>query len=212
MDDMSQKVLLVVFGWLLGLLGPVIVDSIKRRRENALGRRAIRSELRDVAHKLAFCHHMIQTHLGKTSRDDLTWMKSHLEGHAAFEDSSRVLTHVNASLQLDDYRLSAATQMFAAEPGNSLELQKYPVPLLDSRVSALWSFDTMLQRTLLEIRTRISQLDRIVDKHEKSTDKTFTEMAPENRRRLEENITTTLEQYAKTARIVVDLVKTIERT
>ena len=212
MDDTFQKLLLVVFGWLLGLLGPVIAEAIKRRRENALGRGAIRSELRDVAHKLALARHLVRAHLGQTTREDLTWMKHHLEGHASLENSSSVLAYVNSGLQGDDYQLSAMTQAMAAKPENTLELQKYPVPLLDSRVSALWTFDTALQRTLLEIRTRISQLDRMVDKHEKYADKTFTAMDQENRRRLEGNIATIFQQYAKTAKVVVDLVKTIERT
>jgi len=210
MDDTLEKALLIVVGWLLGLLGPAITNEIKTKRENAAGRRAIRSELRDVAHKLAYCDHLVRRHLGETSREDFLWMQRHLETHSTFEDSSEVLKAVKHALTLDDDAFSKWVKEGMAEPHHALELQAYPVPLLDSRVSALWSFDDQFQRTLLQIRTRLSQLERLAERSEAQLDKTFSEMTRENRERLYQNINSTWRQYAKTARKIVDLVDTIE--
>jgi hypothetical protein len=44
----ADKLAFLAFGWLLGLLGLIIVDSIKRRRENTLGRAAILTELTET--------------------------------------------------------------------------------------------------------------------------------------------------------------------
>ena len=53
MDEDSAKLTFLFLGWFLGLLGPIIVDAIRRRRENALGRDALLSELREVGCMLA---------------------------------------------------------------------------------------------------------------------------------------------------------------
>jgi hypothetical protein len=211
LNDTIERLLLIVFGWLLGLLGPGIAKAIQQRRENALGRRAIRTELRDLAHKLVYSYFEIKLHQGRTTRNDLEWIKQHLESHSSFEDSSSVLKHVNARLRLKDDQLIDMNRQSAEKPGVALELQRFPVPLLDARVAALWAFDTDLQRTLLEIRTRIAQLDCLVDKCHKYADRTFTSLTPENYNRLCENIATTWEQYAKTAHIIVDQINKIER-
>lgn len=71
-----EKVLLIILGWLLGLLSPAIVVAIKTRRENQLGRVAIRSELRDVAHKIALAAHAIHMRNGTVNRAHLEWLKA----------------------------------------------------------------------------------------------------------------------------------------
>jgi hypothetical protein len=53
MSDFLDKLVILFIGWLLGLLGPAIVDGIRRKRENKLGRTAILSELREVGSVLA---------------------------------------------------------------------------------------------------------------------------------------------------------------
>ena len=48
-SSLLEKLVLIIFGWLLGLLAPIITDGIKRRRENGMGRTALLAELREVA-------------------------------------------------------------------------------------------------------------------------------------------------------------------
>ena len=147
-----EKVLLIILGWLLGLLSPAIVVAIKTRRENQLGRVAIRSELRDVAHKIALAAHAIHMRNGTVNRAHLEWLKGHLEGHAVFGGLEGMREHLRYQLALTDDQLTEHVMQTAEGRGKSLVLQKYPVPILDTRVSALWTFDTTVQRRLLDLR------------------------------------------------------------
>ena len=88
-------------------------------------------------------------------------------------------------------------------------LQKYPVPLLDSRVAALWSFDTEFQRSLLEIRQRMYRLDNLVDRQRKWHDMTFSNLDPVNRRAVQQNLHETCAFYADSARTVADMIAKI---
>lgn len=210
-NESVEKVLLIALGWLLGLLAPVIVDGIKRRRENEVGRVAIRSELRDVAHKLALASHYIHIHQGTVDKENLTWLKRHLESHAALVDSQPVMDSIRMQLAMSDAEHAQFVRLRIANHGKSVVLQKYPVPLLDARVSALWSFENAFQRQLLDIRTRIELLNDLVDRSRKFSDMTFGKLENGNYELVVQNIEQTYTEYASSARRIVDLVAQLER-
>ena len=83
-------------------------------------------------------------------------------------------------------------------------LQRYTVPLLDARVSALWTFDTEFQRRLLEIRRNVALLDDIVDRSRKYFELTFANLAEGNHEVVRASITQCNEQYAVRATLVVE--------
>jgi hypothetical protein len=89
-------------------------------------------------------------------------------------------------------------------------LQQYPVPLLDSRVSALWSFDTLFQRKLLEIKQRLHRLDDLVERARKYFDMTFTKLEPETRVQVETNLQEILALYADSAERLAELMRKLE--
>ena len=78
-DSTADKLAFLAFGWLLGLLWPIIVDSIKRRRENTLGRAAILTELTELAGTLATVAYGARMKLGAVDRAFLEWLKVTLE-------------------------------------------------------------------------------------------------------------------------------------
>ena len=204
--DTIEKLLILGLGWLLGLLGPVIVDGIKRRRENALGQAAIVAELRDVAHKLALAAHYIHMHRGTVSRPHLEWLKQHIEGHAGLVDVDDLLKSVRTQLSWSDEELQKYVKATAAASTKGMVLQKYPVPMLDSRVSAMWSFDTEVQRRLLDVRTRLALLNDLVERSIKQADMTFGKLDDNNHRLIVENIEQSYELYADGAKRVVQVV------
>jgi hypothetical protein len=89
-------------------------------------------------------------------------------------------------------------------PGTSSMLQYYPVPLLDARVSALWTFDTDFQRRLLEIRRNVALLDDLVDRSRKYFDLTFTSLEGINGEAVRANLNQCYEMYAHRATMVVE--------
>ena len=82
-------------------------------------------------------------------------------------------------------------------------------PLLDARVSALWSFHTSCQRQLLEIRRNVAILDDVVDRSRKYFDMTFTKLEGNNYQLVTENLTQTYELYAERAMTIVDQIKSL---
>jgi hypothetical protein len=76
-----QSVLLVLFGWLLGLLAPAIQDRIRQKyRAGELGN-AIKGELSELKIKMALVSYLMWHHLGPLTDDQLGWLESILRGY-----------------------------------------------------------------------------------------------------------------------------------
>lgn len=209
-DATIDKLAFLALGWLLGLLGPVIVDAIKRKRENTLGRVAILSELTELAGVLSIAAYAARTRLGTVDRQFLEWLKGTLEQYATTPKLQEFIPRLCTQLSWTDDQLSAVAQRISADDGKGTVLQYYPIPLLDARVSALWSFDTLFQRQLLEIRRNLAILDDVVDRSRKYFDMTFTKLEGKNHELVAENLTQTYELYAERAMIIVNLIKSLK--
>lgn len=208
-DSTTDKLSFLALGWLLGLLGPIIVDTIKRQRENILGRAAILTELTELAGILATAAYGARMKLGTVDRVFLEWLKKTLEQCAITPELQALIPRLRTQLSWTDKQILAVAQQMAADDGKGTVLQHYPVPLLDARVSALWSFDTSLQRQLLEIRRNVAILDDLVDRSRKYFDMTFTKHEGKNYELVVGNLTQSIELYAERAMTVVDQIKTL---
>lgn len=206
-DETFEKLAYLALGWLLGLLGPIIVEANKRRRENKLGRDAILSELRELGCVLSIAAYGVRAKQGTADREFLEWLKSDLERNATSEQMQKFVARLCTQLSWSDAELQKAAIYMTSDQGKGTILQKYPVPLLDARVSALWSFDTSFQRSLLEVRQNLHFLDDLVDRSRKYHDLTFAKLDEENHRLIEGNIDDACTWYAERAQRVVDMIR-----
>ena len=161
---MFEKIALIFLGWLLGLLAPIIVNEIRRTREDTLGRLAIRTELSNLRVRLAFAAYTVEKHQGTMTRPKLEWILRQLEKQQSDEQLAFVRAELKNMLEVSEEQLNKFFASQKAPSGKSLTLQQYKIPLLDARVSALWSFDTTSQRILLEIRSAMDIASEIVDR------------------------------------------------
>jgi type II secretory pathway pseudopilin PulG len=201
-DPTIERVGLLVLGWLLGLLGPVIVDSVKRRRENKLGRDAIRVELGQLRTRLATAVYNVENHLGTLTKEKTKWTLDNLPA----EKDDKIRSGLEASLTWTDEMFARVRAHFAATGNMTLRLQKYGTPLLDARVSALWSFDTEAQRNLLEIKSVLGFLDDAVDQAQYFNELTFKEMSSENHEIAVDSARSYITLYAERGTRAVELI------
>jgi hypothetical protein len=208
LQDPIEKVLWLGLGWLLGILSPVIVEAIKRRRENRLGRQAIVAELSELGSVLATAAYGALRNQGKADRAFLEWLKADLERYATAPELQAFIPNLRAQLSWSDADSQRVAAAIAHEQvGRGTVLQKYPVPLLDARVSALWSFDTMFQRDLLSIRRSLSLLDDLVDRSRQYHDLTFGKLDEHMAKRAVENHEQACLFYAERAQKTVKLIR-----
>ena len=198
-----EKIALILLGWLLGLLGPAVVDAIRRKRENRQAAHAIHAELREVAYKLALACHYIFVHQGKVDRRRLEWVKGVAERYAGANDPKALTENFRKQLAWSDDEIKATSRAVAERRRPSIVLQKYAVPLLDGRVAALWSFDTSFTRHLLEVRSGIGMLDDLVERSRHWADLTFGKLEDGNYELVLDNLQQCYSEYAERAERVV---------
>lgn len=211
-NETFDKLAFLFLGWLLGLLAPIIVETIKRHKENSLGRGAIKTELSSLKVKLAICFYTIEEHQGTITRESLKWVIKHLNSVSDDADALKFSSVLETLLQTPDDQLSQYYLSMKAPVGKSLSLQKYGTPLLDSRVSALWSFDTTSQRTLLEIRSALDIGSEIVERAKHFSNLTFQKLENGNHTLVVENIEGCYKQYAAQAKRIIKLIDKFETT
>lgn len=209
---MFETIALLFLGWLLGLLAPIIVDAQRRKREDGLGRVAIKTELANLRVKLAFAAYTIEEHQGNMTRLMLEWVVMQLGTPHGDQQLTLVSSALKKLFDASDDQLSLYFTSKKAPPNKSLSLQRYSTPLLDARVSALWSFDTASQRVLLEIRSALDITSEIVDRATYFTNLTFQKLENGNHERALENVSGCYDQYAAQAKRIVELIEVFEQS
>ncbi|MEJ1162338.1 hypothetical protein V9K97_01470 [Variovorax sp. CCNWLW186] len=201
-EDSIEKYVLLLLGWLLGLLSPVIVDGIKRRRDNKMGRAAIRVELRQLRERLVMAAYGVEDHLGTQTKEKIRWALEHLSNR----EDDKIRSAMEMRLNLSDEQFAAVASHLAGEGNQSIRLQNYATPLLDARVSALWSFGTEAQRTLLELKTAMGFLEDAVDQSRYFNELTFKDLPSVNYDIAVKSVDEYFALYAKRARRAVELI------
>lgn len=206
---MFEKLSILLLGWLLGLLAPVITDVIRSRRENELGRQAVLSELGELGNTLALAAFGVRVDQGSLDRKFLEWLKSDMERFSISTEQQGVTLSLRHFVAMTDAELVQLSAASSQKPNKGTILQRYSAPLLDSRVNALWSFETSFQRKLLEIKHHMALLDDLVERSRKYFDLTFTKLEGDNHRLVAENHKQACFEYGRRAELLVGKIRTL---
>ncbi len=201
--DTIEKLALLTLGWLLGMLGPIATDAIKRRRENGLVKVALASELRELSYKLALASYLINIHFGTVDRTYLQWLQGVTTNYEGPSRSETAQPSSEMQLNFADAQLAALVQAQKANQGTNIVVRKFIVPLLDARVSSLWYLESRAQTLLLDIRSNINLLNELVDQARYYTGLTFGKLEGENYERVVSNLEGCHRQYAERAKMIV---------
>ncbi|MBI5471861.1 MAG: hypothetical protein HY961_05900 [Ignavibacteriae bacterium] len=163
LDDTTEKVVFVLLGWLLGLLSPLIVDTIRKRIEVSEICTALREELSELRYQLALLVYLIDNHFGKFDRSNLEWFKSAIQSYKGVHEVEIFRSAVEKFLKLSDEQLTTLAADGKAPPEKTLSLKKYSVPLVDAKITSLYSLDPKTLGHLLELKRSISLLNEETD-------------------------------------------------
>lgn len=205
-----EKILFLLLGWALGLLGPAIVDTIRRQREVAQVRTALLGELHELKYRLALSAYYAEKRFGNIDRPYLQWLRCVVIEYKGSKPKDAILALVDGQLGFTDEQIALISKSELADSESGLTLKKYLVPLLDSRIPSLWFFDSRFQLLLLEVRSELNLLNEEVDQARYYFGLTFTKLEGDNHSRVSGNLTESYRQIAKRARLAVDKIGELE--
>ncbi len=162
-NSIWHAVLLVFLGWLLGLLGPIVVDAIRKKHRNVEIRNAILAELHEARNRLAATLFLIETRFGAFNRQLLQWLLTVLESYRGPNPNADAIGALRQLLGANDAQLAALAQQAQAPAGGALGVKKYSTRYLDSRLADLGGFSEKAQALLVDIRARFDLYNEEVD-------------------------------------------------
>lgn len=208
----SNDVLLILLGWLLGLLAPAIVDAIKNRRETKTIKTALFTELQELQYRLVLMVYRIQSKYDNLNKNFFQWAQNILSEYKGINSSNSLVETIGPILKLTDEEMKVYSQV-AKEgdlPNSGLELKKFSFSLLDSSLLLLSKLNPILQGHLLETKTHIGFMNEIVDDSRYYFRLSFqNDISTANYNIAKNNMINSYKMYASQARVVIDLISKI---
>jgi hypothetical protein len=201
-----EQLLLIGFGWLLGLLAPAIQKKIGQRyRANEL-KEAIGSELHEHRFRMAVVSYKMRTRDGELSDEFLSWFEKVLLGYKGPEAKSSFLEMVVTSRRMlvEERRQFLLSRR---DPNAGVALVKYAVPLLEAHVGEISIFPMAFQSATLRVKGQVDIYNQQVLYLQGQFDKTFaTSISERNLATLKANLETGYQDLGDRARLIADMI------
>lgn len=199
----------LVLGWLLGLLGPPIVDRIRRRYRARDLETAILTALYEMRFTLANVVYRIRLQCGEIDHEVLRWLSPYFEEYRGADRDPKALAELRALLALDPPALKAANVDRYAQ-GTALSLKTYSLPLLEAYASELAILPPARLLQFVDIRSRLSLFNQQVTFIMGETQRA-SESAPDSRAAARKTVRTGYDDLVRRARNMTDSISALLR-
>jgi hypothetical protein len=183
-----MDLVLVGFGWLLGLLSPRLIDAIAKRYRRDEIKRGLREELIELRVRLAMLAARVAMRNGTITRDLVKWQLPIIRDYKGFYSDPKALEMLTKAADMTDAQLQAASALLRKE-GSSLGLKKFRAPFLEAHLADLHLFPIEVERQARELEARLCLLNEDVDQTWYFFTKTFdTSLDPNNLALIRQNL------------------------
>jgi len=201
-----NELLFLLFGWLLGLLSPGIVDSIKQKRINNEIKDAIIAEMNDLEYRLMLFSFRLFIHVGNVKQEFLKWALSVFDKYSGPFENKKMNEIVKHWSDFNDEQLA---QRFRAKK-RGLRISKIYVPFTLSKVNSLSYFPINFQKNILSILSQLTMLNEDIAFSLSDFEKTFIPEIPDT---ILENVLTNIgegyERMGERARSITKIIQEI---
>lgn len=175
-----NEVLFIILGWLLGIISPRLIDSIKSHYEKYDFLSAIKVEAKDLQYRLSLGSYTIAQREGILDREKLIWFKEKLLAYEGSEPKEPILLLVNTVLNSESESELQALNAFNNEHQRAISLKSYSASFLSSNIERLHILPVGFQVSAHEFLNVLSILNQeiiIAGKyHEMSFDSSLDEI------------------------------------
>jgi hypothetical protein len=202
-------VLLLILGWLMGLLSPGIAERIRRgyRRRDLM--RAVLDELLGLQHVLAIVAYRIRARNMAVTNEFLDAIIPTVENYKGPDRVERMIEAIKTSRTLPEGQ-RAAIEHAAQKPNVGLALRQYSLPLITTQLSDLIICSLAFQRAVLHVRFHLDLCNQFVPYSQALHDRTFSDLSPEDREAVIANLEQGYREYGQRAELIVKAIRAID--
>lgn len=157
-----RAALLIILGWLFGLLSPPIVLKIEKRYKRKSLKIVVVNELNNLSFRLAGSYYIIQTHLGNKDKASIAWVRGVFEKHKG-DCPEALLKLMDTLLELPDGQFEALQDEIKEKENVGLGLKTFSLPFTESILENIEIFDSKFQKDILKVRDEIIILNEEIE-------------------------------------------------
>lgn len=205
-----MELLYVILGWLFGLLSPSIINRISRSYSKKELLNGIKTEMKECQFRVLLVANLLGLRYGTYDKEYLSWSLPYLQNYQGAEKSENTIKAVTSFLEAKDEDIENMLALKRSmERGLGLNLKRFPLPFLDSKMGEISSFRIELQNIIYEIRSRLQIINEEIDSAIVYFRMTFdSSISSENHRIIK---TSLAQKYVRLQDQLVILVKKMDR-
>jgi hypothetical protein len=185
-----MELLYIILGWLLGLLSPLIINQINKSYSKKELFDSIKTEIKDCQIRVILVAELLNFRFGKYDKKHLKWCLSYLQDYQGTEPTEDIIKQINRFIKYNDEDLKNAIALKRQEKKESnLNLKKFHLPFLDSKISEISFFSIELQNIIYEIISKLQMINEEIDLGVRYFYMTFdSSISPENHNIIKNNL------------------------
>ena len=210
MPDVTEKLLYLLLGWLLGVLGSIFFDRFQRLRHRGEFTQGALTEARALKFKMAIIAYRMRSYQGPLEDDFIAWVRPILEGYDG-PDKDPNITEAVRKLATMTPEQRRALHGAVCKPSVSPKPATYSLPFLESQMSNLPLCPSDFQLRLLLMKEQLDYFNQesrfFMGQYEKTFDPSII---GSNRDAVLANIEEACERLAQRARWITDAISELE--
>ena len=204
------QLLYIGFGWLLGLLSPLIVDHFKSKKQTKEFLETTHVELRDLRYRLAISSFLLELSHGHLTVEFVKWIKPIIDNYEGDEPKEHIKKWIAKSIKDDQETLDKWMEVTRAKEGVGAGLKKFQPSYLLSNLDEISKLSPTLQRRFHEFFNHLHYLNEEIQEVRARAIMTFdASMTEQNYKILTTEIKTKYVLIAKACRRVADKIEAI---
>ena len=189
-----EQILLILFGWLLGLLSPLIVNKINSEYDKKKFYKALCAELYDLQYRVAVVSFLLGQRFGELNMTNLKEIQPIIKNYNGSEKNENISNLIDGLLKADKIEFKKLITHMRAETGVGLGLKTFSPSFLEANMALVSKLPIDLQSKIHEFKNHLNIFNQEVLKANEDHKMTFdSSLSDENHERLTNSL---LEKYA----------------
>ena len=203
----TKELVYILFGWLLGIIGPGLIDRIRSKyRKGSVGN-CLLVELAELKFRLAGTAYLAKDHRGTLDKPFIEWLHQIVKDYKGVYEKPERVGQYEEYLKLTDAQIKTASKLSSAKGGIGISIKKYSLPFIENNVSMLTLFNSSSLGMILELQSQLSFFNQEIDNMRFYDQMMFNPgITPENHGILKTNFSNSLEGVGKSCIRMVELI------
>jgi hypothetical protein len=159
-----EKLAYLLIGWVLGLIGPLIVDAFKISRRRKEVAAALRVELEELRYRLAVSSFLLISNQGRLNKDFLTWVAPIIENYRGNEPNEAAAKFVKQLVTLEEAQIDELARQKQSNEAIASRLKTQRASFLESHLAEIAKMPISTQRKIHEFRNQLQQVNEEIPK------------------------------------------------